>query len=84
MVVVMVVVITTLAGLVDLVAVVDTLLKQEELEIQTLLQHIKEILVDKEIQDLLVQVVAAVVPVVVEKMVRVQVVLMVPEQVLVV
>tara|TARA_Y100000992_G_C21073769_1_gene399974 strand:- start:345 stop:590 length:246 start_codon:yes stop_codon:yes gene_type:complete len=81
MVVVLVVVLVTLAGLVDLVVVVDIQVTQEELEIQTLLQHIKEILVESETQDLMVQVAAVVVPVALVRLVRVQVV---PEQVLVV
>jgi|TARA_R100000084_G_scaffold942_1_gene590 hypothetical protein len=68
MVVVMVLVITALAGLVDLVVVVVIKIYQEELEIQTLLQHIKEILVEQETQDPLVRVVAAVVPVVLDKL----------------
>ena len=46
MVVVLEVVLVMLAGLVDQVVVVDIQVTQEELEIQTLLQHIKEILVE--------------------------------------
>tara|TARA_Y100000361_G_C10979548_1_gene248308 strand:+ start:170 stop:310 length:141 start_codon:yes stop_codon:yes gene_type:complete len=46
MAVVLVVVLVTLARLVDQVVVVLTKTSQEELEIQTLLQHIKEILVE--------------------------------------
>jgi len=68
MVVVAVVVFPQMVKLVVQVVAVATQIDQEELEIQTLLQHIKEILVEQETQEPLVQVVAAVVPVVLDRL----------------
>ena len=70
----MVVVIIMLGDLEVLVVVVDILIRQEELEIQTVLQRIKEILVEQETQEPLVLEEEVVVPVVLDKMLPVQVV----------
>jgi hypothetical protein len=73
MVVVPVVESTQLVVLEVLVVVVDIQLGQEELEIQTVLQHIKEILVEQETQEVMVLEEVVVVPVVLGKLLPIQV-----------